>query len=91
MVIWLFTILINGKANRPYNVGSDEEISIGALALKVANLNNSKVHIAENNNMALPARYVPSINRAKNELGLKVLIELNTALKKTYDYVMLNK
>jgi nucleoside-diphosphate-sugar epimerase len=88
LVIWLFTILINGKVCRPYNVGSDEDISISHLAAKVASFNNSKVNILEKKSTTLlPNRYVPSVKRAKNELGLKVSIELNTALKKTISFI----
>ena len=38
MTNWLWTILINGIPNRPYNVGSDEAIDILSLANKVRDI-----------------------------------------------------
>ena len=32
LAIWLWTILFRGEAYRPYNVGSDQEITISRLA-----------------------------------------------------------
>ena len=36
MAVWLWTILLRGKACYPYNVGSDQEITISQLAETVA-------------------------------------------------------
>ena len=36
LAIWLWTISIKGQSCRPYNVGSEEEISLGELAKTVA-------------------------------------------------------
>lgn len=86
LVIWLWTILFNGKTLQPYNVGSDEAVSIADLAQCVATLFNPHlaVHIAkapaEQNH---PERYVPDISRANQELGLVQKIHLNQALEST--------
>lgn len=88
LVIWLWTILIKGEPCRVYNVGSDEDITISDLAKMIAllagdSMANLPVSTAANSN---PARYVPSVNRAKNELNLEVYIPLKDALQRTLDY-----
>jgi nucleoside-diphosphate-sugar epimerase len=42
LAIWLWTMLATAPANRPYNVGSDESISIAQLAHKVATTLSSR-------------------------------------------------
>ncbi len=89
LVIWLLTILLKGEPCRPYNVGSDEDITIAELANMISELANhhTAVTILKEKNTRTPVqRYVPNIDRAKNELGLKVLINLNNALLKTYNF-----
>ncbi|MCW3110829.1 MAG: epimerase [Segetibacter sp.] len=85
LVIWLFHILFNGKTSRAYNVGSDEALSIEQLSRKVSSFSkkNSSINIAlpKTNNPSL--RYVPSIERAKKELGLSITVPLTEAIDKT--------
>jgi dTDP-glucose 4,6-dehydratase len=85
LTIWLWKILSQGGVNSVYNVGSNESISIAELAKKVLDNYNDKLKIVishpSNNNKQL--QYVPSINKAKTELGLNVNIDLDTAIKKT--------
>jgi len=85
LTIWLWKILSQGGVNSVYNVGSNESISIAELAKKVLDNYNDKLKIVIshpiNNNEQL--QYVPSINKAKTELGLNVNIDLDTAIKKT--------
>ncbi|MHB8261238.1 MAG: NAD-dependent epimerase/dehydratase family protein [Bacteroidia bacterium] len=83
--IWLWNILMFGKPCRPYNVGSDEGITIKELARLVAANSDKeiKVEIAMPTTNAAPLRYVPSVKRAKEELGMKIYINLAEAIKKT--------
>lgn len=90
MVIWLWTILFLGKPSYPYNVGSENPISIAQLAQLVANqfeprplVQISKSRVTGN----LPERYVPSIRRAMFELGLHQSVDLVTAVKKTISFL----
>ncbi len=86
LVIWLFTILLKGKSNYPYNVGSDEDISIGNLANLIAGMAAGKPNVkilGDKIPGSVVSRYVPSIHRAKTELELKVLVTLPQAIKKT--------
>ena len=98
LAIWLWTILFRGTPCRPYNVGSDREITIAALAKTVASVLPSTMVTGSSlaSQVALPSsppdertmvpRYVPSIHRARTELGLQPLIVLEDAIRRTADY-----
>lgn len=83
---WLWTILLKGEHARPYNVGSDEAISIHDLALKVRACagTDNPIAIQESPNPAVPPpRYVPSIQRAITELGVEIRFPLDEAIRRT--------
>jgi dTDP-glucose 4,6-dehydratase len=83
---WLWTILLKGEHARPYNVGSDEAISILDLAYKVracAKTDNPITVMGVPDPDAPPPRYVPSIERAKTELGLSPRCPLDEAIRRT--------
>jgi dTDP-glucose 4,6-dehydratase len=89
LAIWLWTILFKGKSCYPYNVGSDEDLTIAELAEVVASTFASKVEvvIAKEPIPGKPAeRYVPSVKRAFSELQLKPLISLRESIIRTIDY-----
>jgi len=89
LTIWLWTILFKGQPSRAYNVGSDKEISIAQLAKMVSNCFPKKpqVKIAQKPVPGLvPQRYVPSVDRAKEELGLQCWIDLDEAIKRTIQF-----
>ncbi len=86
LAVWLWTILFRGAANHPYNVGSDEAISIAQLAQLVASRFDPAptVRIArEPVPGAAPAQYVPLCARARHELGLQVQVALPQAIERT--------
>ncbi|MDP1573513.1 MAG: NAD-dependent epimerase/dehydratase family protein [Coxiellaceae bacterium] len=85
LVIWLLTILCFGEKCVPYNVGSDEAVSIKETAEKVADFSqSSQVIIAKKpDETVLPERYVPSIERAKKALSLKNYIDLTEGIRRT--------
>jgi nucleoside-diphosphate-sugar epimerase len=86
LTIWLWTILLNGQPCRPYNVGSDRSISISDLATTVGKLSNAniEVNIARQADPACPPqRYVPSIERARRELGLESWVSLEEGIEKS--------
>jgi dTDP-glucose 4,6-dehydratase len=86
---WLWTILLSGVHGRHYNVGSDQAISILELAKMVRNCAGSKYDVRVMQNAIqgqLPPRYVPSIERARNELGLGVRTPLQDAVCRTLDF-----
>jgi dTDP-glucose 4,6-dehydratase len=88
LMIWLLKILTEGKSCYPYNVGSDEAIDLESLAnmLSKYSANNLGVEIAQSKTSSPPTMYVPSIERAKNELGLKVYTNLKDAIDRTFNF-----
>lgn len=90
LTVWLWTILFRGKSCYPYNVGSENEISLAKLAKMISkfSVKETKIEIAQNpkSNHSLPARYVPQTQRACLELGLQCSVNLETAIKKTLQF-----
>jgi nucleoside-diphosphate-sugar epimerase len=89
LAIWLWTILFEGKHARPYNVGSDAELTIAQLAVEVKKTiaPQLQIEIAKHPTPDQQVqRYVPSIQRARNELGLDVQIGLVEAIRRTADF-----
>lgn|SRR3990167_4800061 len=73
LAIWLWTILFKGQALYPYNVGSDEAITLTDLAHLIANHCNQPLPVTtmKTRDPLKPIeRYIPKIARAK-ALGLK--------------------
>ena len=85
LVEWLFAILERGEAGRPYNVGSDEAVSIRELAERVRSALGAKNGIVVKGAPAggPPSVYVPEIGRAREELGLDVRIGLEEAIRRS--------
>jgi dTDP-glucose 4,6-dehydratase len=89
LMIWLWTILLRGKNNEPYNVGSDRESTIYEIAKKVNVLLENGKDVAVSQKAALPSpalRYVPSVQKCKMDLQLEQTISLDDSIKKTYHY-----
>ena len=83
---WLFTLLEHGRPGQAYNVGSDEVISIAALAHLVRDIlaPNKPVHIlGQPNPGAARNRYVPDISKVHNQLCLGVTVSLAEAIRRT--------
>ncbi len=83
---WLMNILLNGCSGGVYNVGSDEAISISDLAFKVracAGTESSIMIQGRPNKSGFPSRYVPSISKAKEELGVCFQFTLDAAIRQT--------
>jgi dTDP-glucose 4,6-dehydratase len=86
LAIWLLQILCHGESCVPYNVGSDEAVSIADVAQRVAEQFNPRCEVAilkTPSALQLAERYVPSVKRAQTELGLSVGIGLTEAIAKT--------
>ncbi len=84
LVEWLFAILERGENGRPYNVGSDRAVSIRELAETVRDALGSKSEIIVKGMPKAgekPSVYVPSIERARVELGLDVKVALENAIR----------
>jgi dTDP-glucose 4,6-dehydratase len=84
LAVWLWTILLRGTPCRPYNVGSEQDIAIAALARKIADVFQTEVHVARPAEPGkVPERYVPSTRRARTELGLDAWIGLDDGIART--------
>ena len=86
LAVWLWTMLATAPADRAYNVGSDESVSIAELACIVAATLSPDLPI-QIDGRSIPgaprATYVPDITRAQTELGLRVTIPLTEAIRRT--------
>lgn len=90
LAIWLWTILVQGRSRQPYNVGSAEEISIGNLARTVVENVRPGTAIEIVGKPvpgAPPARYVPNVDRARQELGLRPLIGLAEGIGRMHHWL----
>jgi dTDP-glucose 4,6-dehydratase len=90
LAVWLWALLVRGKNERAYNVGSDEDLTIAKLGQTVAEVANSKdaIEIAQQAVPgSVPPRYVPSVERARAELGLEPLIKLKEGILRTLDWL----
>lgn len=85
LVEWLFAILERGETGRPYNVGSDEGLSIHALAEKVHGVlgTQNEIKVLGQPTGGSPSVYVPIVDRVRQELGLSVKISLEQAIADT--------
>jgi dTDP-glucose 4,6-dehydratase len=86
LAIWLWSILLSGTPCRPYNVGSDAAISIAGLARTVADViaPQAEIRALQTPQPNRPVvRYVPSIERAREELRLEPWISLADAIERT--------
>ena len=89
LAVWLWTILSRGETCRPYNVGSEEAVTIAELAELVGAAVRPRLPVerpAESGVPGLRSRYVPSTVRAHRELGLEDRTDLATAITRTVDW-----
>lgn len=88
LAVWLWQILVRGRAGVPYNVGSEAAVTIAELAQVVAECAEPpcRVEVAHPAGQGLPERYVPSVQRARQELGLRQTVNLREAVRKTWQW-----
>lgn len=90
LAVWLWTILLRGRTGRTYNVGSEEEVTIRALAETVAKGFSPvpEVRVLKQAAAGAPIeRYVPATQRAASELDLRATIGLPDAIQRTISWV----
>lgn len=88
---WLVTLLIHGKGQQAYNVGSSERVSIAELAYRVASampeppavriLKQTVVGQSVGRNF-----YVPDTASAREQLGLTCAYDLDASIREVLDY-----
>lgn len=88
LVIWLLYILFKGVNGEAYNVGSDNAVSIKALAMEVAKFfpDLSVKILGQVNPTDRNQNYIPSINKIKSELAVPDILALNEAIHRTIQY-----
>jgi nucleoside-diphosphate-sugar epimerase len=89
LVAWLFKILLQGEHGQPYNVGSEQALSIVELArlVKQCACTTNEIIVRQHPvTEAPPARYIPSTARAQRELSLAQAIDTEEAIRRTLNY-----
>lgn len=96
MAQWLWTIHLRGRDGAAYNLGGDEEVSIGDLARRVAAASAAagasgppiEVRISAAPDPRQPSqRFVPALERARQELGLVPSIGLDEGIRRTLAFL----
>lgn len=86
LAVWLWTILFRAAALVPFNVGSAHDVSILELAQTVAATLNPRAEIRVARQAvpgAVPLRYVPCVDRARELLGLHPTVGLEECIRRT--------
>jgi len=89
LTVWLWTMLFRAPALVPINVGSAHDVSIRELAETVARVlaPESEIHVAKERVHGSPlARYVPSVQRARELLGLRETVGLEEQILRTAEW-----
>lgn len=89
LMIWLWRILCDGENGRAYNVGSEQAINLADLATLMSQQVSPQlpVVIAKIPDPdRLPARYIPSTQRAQSELALQQWIGLEEGIQRTLNW-----
>jgi dTDP-glucose 4,6-dehydratase len=89
LAVWLWTLLLDGRNAHPYNVGSQEAISIRDLAAAVVSNTRPGTEIVVKGGER-GSDYVPCVERARMELGLRPLIPLDEAIRRMYAWNVRN-
>lgn len=89
MTAHLLTVLTLGIPARPYNVGGEQRVSVSRLAEMIASQFDVPVRYRHGPGGRAPAtRYVPSVVRITEELGVKQRINLNDSVARTVSWYL---
>lgn len=87
LVTWLMTMAENADTKcEAFNVGSDCAVDMGELAQLVAGLFGVEVSAPPHSEIKID-RYIPSIQKAKDKLGLSLKLGLADAIRSTIDHI----
>lgn len=90
LVVWLLALLVRGRHGVPYNVGSEESVSIKEAAELVVN-NSGKyigvITLGKTTHGNAPSVYVPDTSRARRELSLACAYDLAQIVSKTKSWL----
>ena len=85
LTVWLWHLLVEAESCEPYNLGSEESISIADLAKKISNLiGTGECDILGKADPGWnPGRYVPQAKLVVKDFGLPQTVSLDDAIKRT--------
>ena len=86
LTIWLWTILFSGTNCTPYNVGSEFPTTIHEIAELIAHESVPPLSVpvlGKSSDGVAPNYYVPDTSRAQAGIGVRQLISLTEAIRKT--------
>lgn len=90
LAIWLFKVAVSGQLGRSYNIGSPFPVSIFDLAQLVTAISGcpSPVdEIAPADSGVFVHRYIPCTHRIERELGVRLSINLEQAIRRTLKWL----
>ena len=81
LICWLLKIAVNAKKKncQIYNVGSDEVVSVHSVARLIGKILKKPLKIKKINRNRID-RYIPSIEKAKKKLNLKINYNLKRSI-----------
>ena len=83
LILWLAKIVSCSKIDCPvYNVGSNEKIELRELASKIGKIFGKPTKFNKLRNKKIDS-YIPNIDKTKRKLSLKIIYNLNDAIKLT--------
>lgn len=83
LVVWVLKILVSGKNNTAYNVGSPFGISLKSVAEKIIHIAQTKVNIDIKFNNNDSSHYVPDVSLCEKELGLRINYGIDDTLRRS--------
>lgn len=85
LMIWLMSILLKGENNGPYNVGSNESLSLKEIAGMICRVQPEigVIILTERQSNKPAERYVPSIDLMRESMDVNVNVDLYSAINKT--------
>ncbi len=88
LICGLFLILFRADSQKTYNLGSDHQVTLGQLALKITgNKSDAQDNVVDSANGLSGTFYVPNVDKLNRELNFKLKVNLDTALTKTLNWI----
>jgi nucleoside-diphosphate-sugar epimerase len=86
LVVWILKIMARGVNGSVFNIGNDRPISIKDLACEFSRIFDLRSPQVQGIQGGGQQYYVPSIAKAKQELGLQIYTDLDNAIMKTVNF-----
>jgi nucleoside-diphosphate-sugar epimerase len=89
MAWWILNILVRGRTGSSYNIGSPQGVTLNQLAEKIATKFPHPPKILSglsSDERMKRTKFVPDISLAQKSLGLKLKVDLDTAIQRTIQW-----